>query len=118
MDEHLKEIMEIERVLGIIYFSFDGNVLFQYYKQKEPHGIDSWDLSFFTTALDKVREGELIFENLILYIVRGRKGFLLAVMGRTAPVALVRLNCNILLAALDKESQKPKGLARFLKKRA
>jgi len=29
---------------------------------------------------------------------------------------LVRLNCNILLATLDKESQKPKGLTRFLKK--
>ena len=118
MDEHLKEIMEIERVLGIIYFSFDGNVLFQYYKQEETQGIDGWDLSLFAAALDKIREAELVFENIILYIVRGPKGFLLAALGRSAPVALVRLNCNILLAALDKESRKPKGLARFLKKRA
>ena len=116
MDEHLKDIMEIEQVLGIIYFSFEGNVLFRYYKQKEPQGIDGWDLSLFAAALDKIQEAELVFENIMLYIIKGRKGFLLAVLGRSAPVALVRLNCNILLATLDQESQKPKGLTRFLKK--
>lgn len=115
MDEQLKDIIEIEQFLGIIYFSFDGNVLFQYYKQKEPQGIDGWDLSLFAAALDKIQEAELVFENIMLYIIKGRKGFLLAALGRLAPLALVRLNCNILLATLDKESQKPKGLARFLK---
>jgi len=116
MDEHLKDIKEIEQVLGIIHFSFDGNVLFQYYKQKEPQGINGWDLSLFVVALDKIQEAELVFKNILLYIIKGRKGFLLAVLGRLAPVALVRLNCNILLATLDKESEKPKGLSRFLKK--
>ncbi len=108
--------MEIEQFLGIIYFSFDGNVLFQYYKQKESQRIDGWDLSLFAAALDKIQEAELVFENIMLYIIKGRKGFLFAVLDRSAPVALVRLNCNILLATLDKESQKPKGLTRFLKK--
>ena len=116
MDEQLKNIMEIEQFLGIIYFSFDGNVLFKYYKQKESQGIDGWDLSLFAAALDKIQEAELVFENIMLYIIKGRNGFLLAVLGRLAPLALVRLNCNILLATLDKESQKPKGLTRFLKK--
>jgi len=37
-------------------------------------------------------------------------------LSRSAPVALVRLNANILLAALDKEPRKPRGLARFLKR--
>lgn len=113
---HIKDIMEIEQVQGIIYFSLDGNVLFQYYKQKEPQGIGSWDLSLFAVALNKIQEAELVFENIILYIIKSRKGFLLAVLGRSAPVALVRLNCNILLATLDEKFQKPKGLTRFLKK--
>jgi len=65
---------------------------------------------------DKIQEAELVFENIMLYIIKGRTGFLLTVLGRSAPVALVRLNCNILLATLDKELQKPKGLTRFLKK--
>jgi len=116
MDENIKDLMEIEQVLGIIYFSVDGSVLFRYYRQKEPQGIDGWDLSLFAVALDKIQEAELVFENIMLYIIKGRAGFLLTVLGRSAPVALVRLNCNILLATLDKESQKPKGLTRFLKK--
>lgn len=117
MKENLKDILEIEQVLGIIYFSFEGNVLFQYYKQTASKGITGWDLSLFAAALDKIQEAELVFENIMLYIIRGRNGFLLAVLKRFAPVALVRLNCNILLAAFDKESQKPKGLSRFLTKR-
>ena len=116
MDEQLQDIMEIEQVLGINYFSFDGKVLFRYYKQNEPQGIDDWDLSLLAAALNKTLEAEFVFENTMLYIIKGRKGFLLAVMGRSAPVALVRLSCNILLATLDSESQKPKGLVRLLKK--
>jgi hypothetical protein len=113
MDEHLKDIMEIEQVQVIIYFSFDGSVLFQYYKQKDLQKVDSWDMSLFATVLDKIQEAEFVFENAILYIIRGRRGFLLTVLDRFAPVALVRLNCNILLASLDRESHKPKGLSRF-----
>jgi len=117
MDKHLKDIIEIEQVLGIIYFSFDGNVLFQYYKQKKPQGIDDKDLSLFTATLDKIQEAELVFENIMLYIVRGCKGFLVTVLRRHAPVAMVRLTCGIFLPELDKQIQKPKGLTRFLKKR-
>ena len=116
MDEYLKDIKEIEQVQSIIYFSFDGNVLFQYYKQKKPQGIDNWDLSLFASVLDKIQEAEFVFENIMFYIIKGRKGFLISVLDRSAPVALVRLNCNILLAGLDKQTHKSKGLARFFKK--
>ena len=117
MDEYLKDITEIEQVQGIIYFSFEGNVLFQYYKQKKPQGIDGWYLSRFATVLEKVKEAEFVFENLMFYLIRGRGGFPAIVVGRSAPVALVRLNCNILLAALDEKTHKPKGLTRFFKKK-
>lgn len=117
MDEYLRDIKEIEQVQGIIYFSFEGNVLFQYYKQQKPRGIDTWDLSLFAAVLKGVKEAEFIFENLMFYLIRGQKGFLLAALDRTAPVALIRLNCNILLAALDKKTHKPKGLTRFFKKK-
>lgn len=117
MNASLMEIMEIQQVVCIIYFSIDGNVLFQYYKEDGPKAIDTWNLSLFAAALDRIQEAEMVFENNILYIIRGRKGFLLAALERSAPVALVRLNCNIVLATLDKEPRKPTGLTRLFKKR-
>ena len=115
MEKHLKNIFEIKEVVGVIHFSFDGNVLFQYYRKDKPEGIDLRDLSFFTVVLEKIQEAEFVYENIILYIVRGRSGFLLVELERPAPVAMVRLTCGILLPELDKQTQKSKGLTRLLK---
>jgi len=118
MDEHLKQIMDIEAVRGVLYFSFEGEILVQHDTQNAFQGLNRMRLALFSAELHNIQEAELVFEDLILYIVRGLGGYLLAALSRSAPVALVRLNANILLAALDKESRKPRGLARFLKRKS
>lgn len=101
MKHSLKNLIEIESLLNVIYFSFEGTVVSHFVKQKEASDLTGWDLSLFAAALTKIQEAELVFENRLFYIVRGRHGFLLTVMERSAPLALIRLNCCILLPELE-----------------
>lgn len=107
MKKLIKNLIEVEPVLNVIYFSFNGDILFHYVKQEQTTGFTAPDLSLFSSALTEIREAELVFENNRFYIIRGRHGFLLTVMERSAPVALVRLNCRIVLPGLEQKF-KPK----------
>jgi hypothetical protein len=61
-----------------------------------------------------------------LYIRKADEGMLVVTMGRIAPAAMIRLNCDILLSELKSRKgsgkpfegakRKPKGLSRFFKR--
>jgi len=70
----------------------------------------------FIDLIDGVREADLIYKKSRIYIREAPVGYLIIVMEIYAPVALVRLNCDILLPTL-KEKTETKGLGRFFKRK-
>lgn len=118
MKKLLGQILEIEDVQGISLMSFAGEVIFQedssvFPREVEESGI--WKRLF--QAMKEIREADLVFENMRLYIRSTDLGYLVVVMGLFAPAAMVRMNCDMLLPFL-REKGKPKGLRSFFRKKS
>ena len=118
MKKLLGQILEIEDVQGISLMSFAGEVIFQedssvFTKDAEKSGI--WGRLF--EAMEGIREADLVFERMRLYIRRTDLGYLVVVMGLFAPAAMVRMNCDMLLPSL-RQKGKPKGLRNLFRKKA
>jgi len=117
------DLLAIEGVKGVMFFSAAGELLFE----ESGGGMDKTavrDWQALLVSLDGAREADLIFETGRLYIRKADEGMLVVTMGRIAPAAMIRLNCDVLLPELksDKGSgplfdgakpKRKKGLGRF-----
>ena len=115
MQELFNEILGMEGVKGLMMFSFAGDPIYKKFNQAQPDGIDSRDWSLFIEALSGMRETDLIFEKGRLYIRRTDIGYLVVLMGLFVPIAMMRLQCDILLPSL-KPAKAAKGIRRLFKK--
>jgi len=118
MKDLFQGILDVEDVQGAMFLSFGGNLVLKRFKTNEPEGLAEMNLAAFISTLDKIQEAELIYDNCMIYIIRSRTGYMMVVMGRIAPIAMVRLNCGIILPSLDKKDKKPNGFDRFFKWRS
>ena len=117
MKELFRDILSIDDVKGVMLFSFKGELIFKeflYPLSEEPETREWWPL--FIDSLQGVREADIVYENSRLYIRKTDLGYLLILMGLFAPVAMMRLNCDILLPSLEKVGV-TKGLVHFFKKK-
>ncbi|MGD8389440.1 MAG: hypothetical protein PVG49_20000 [Desulfobacteraceae bacterium] len=117
MEANFDDILELEDVKGVVVLSKDGQLLFQKFSATA-HSVKlkSKNWSSFLQALEGIREADFIFESARLYVRDSAGGYLLVLMGHFAPIAMVRLNCDILLPTL-KQAHATKGLARFFKRK-
>ena len=115
MRELFKDILNMEGVKGLMMFSFAGEPVYKEFNQAQPEGIESRDWSLFIESLAGMRETDLIFKNGRLYIRRTDIGYLVVLMGLFVPIAMMRLQCDILLPSL-KPAKAAKGLRRLFKK--
>lgn len=115
MQELFNEILGMEGVKGLMMFSFAGDPIYKKFNQAPPDGIDSRDWSLFIESLSGMRETDLIFEKGRLYIRRTDIGYLVVLMGLFVPIAMMRLQCDILLPSL-KPAKAAKGIRRLFKK--
>lgn len=115
MKERFKDILDLEDVQGVLFFSFDGEVIFSefLYRMSEEFKGVNWLL--FIHTLKGIQEAEFIFENRRCYMRRVETGYILVIMGEIALSEMVRLHCDILLPTFDQQKKKPKGLWRFFK---
>jgi hypothetical protein len=117
MLDAFKDILNMEDVRGIILFSDEGKLIFKHFVTplpEEPEKRDWWKL--FIASLNGVREADLVFERSRIYIRKADIGYLLVLMGVFAPVAMVRLNCDMALPSL-RQSEAKKGFRRIFGKR-
>lgn len=113
MRELLKDILQIDEVIGVVFLQTGGTVAFSEFRKNlavDPETIDWLPL---VSALGDRPEAELLFDRIRLYIRRAETGHLVVVAGRFALIAMIRLNCDIVLPSLDSAKQKPKGLKRL-----
>jgi hypothetical protein len=115
MKELLGQILETEDVYGVMLFSFRGDVIFREESSSflgDRGSREAWPR--FIEALHGIREADLIFEKLRLYIKKTDLGHLVIVMGLFAPAAMVRMSCDMLLPFLRQPS-KTTGLRKLFK---
>lgn len=116
MKEYFSDLLGMKGVRGAVLFGQDGAINFEAFTGAgEPEARNFANWGAVATALNGVRESDLIFENGRFYIRRTEWGILLVVMDLTVSVAMVKLNCDILLPNL-KQAAGAKGLKRFFRK--
>ena len=117
MRDLFRDILVLEGVKGVALFSMAGRVLFQEFSQTLGTDPDHRSWRPLLQGLEGIREADLLFKKGRLYIRRTDLGYLVVLAGRFAPIAMLRLNCDILLPAL-KSTPKTNGLLRLFRKPA
>ena len=115
MQELFNDILQIEGVKGLILFSFTGDLIFKNFKHGGLETVEDRDWGPFIESLTGMREADLIFEKGRLYIRRNDMGYLVVLIGPFVPIAMIRLQCDIVLPSL-KPAKKSKGIRRLFKK--
>ena len=115
MRELFNDILDIEGVKGLILLSSSGEMLFGELKHKTAEDIESREWHLLIESLAGMRETDLIFEKGRLYIRKTDMGYLIVMIGPLVPIAMIRLQCDIILPSL-KPATPAKGIRRFFKK--
>ena len=103
MLELFKDILDIEGVKGAMLFSPKGEITFKHFNSDVSLDPEKMNWKRFIELLDNMRETDLIFEKGRLYIRKTDAGHLIIFMSLFVPMAILRLNCDILLPALTPE---------------
>ncbi|MGM0451917.1 MAG: hypothetical protein ACQERN_01970 [Thermodesulfobacteriota bacterium] len=120
MKDIFKDVLGVEGVHGVIVLSAEGALLMTRFVpafQDEESAVDQADWPHFLSELGDVAEAEFVFDQRRIYVRRSQAGFLLVVLDDIAPISMVRLNCEILLPALDKMKPGSSRIGQILKKR-
>ncbi len=115
MRELFNDILSTKGVKGILLFSFSGDLIFKEFISPIKEGPEHLDWSFFIESLEGMRETDLVFEKGRIYIRRTELGYLIILIALFVPIAMIRLNCDILLPSLT-HSKSGKKFGRFFKK--
>ncbi len=120
MKDIFEDILGIDGVHGAFVISGEGGVTMSRFsasfKEKETRiGQANW--SPLIIELEGIAEAELIYETARLYARKAEAGYLFIVMGDAAPISLIRLNCDVLIPALDRMKPAGKRISALLRKK-
>ena len=116
MRELFKDILHTDGVNGVMLFSFTGDLIFKEFRSSVKEAPEGRDWSFFIESLEGMRETDLIFEKGRIYIRRAETGYVVILMALFVPIAMIRLNCDILLPSL-KPPKTGKKFGKFFKRK-
>ncbi len=117
MQALFEDILGVEGVKGIMWFSLNGKLVFTRFLKPwtfEPEKKEWWSLFIYT--LDGIKEAELVYDSGKLYVKRAKEGYLFVLLNSNAPIAMIRLNCDVLMCNGDNGGAS-KGIKWFFKKK-
>lgn len=114
MRDLFADILNTNGVKGVLLFSFSGDVIFKEWVSSGDEQPENLDWRFFMESLEGMRETDLVFEKGRIYIRRTEIGYLVVLMALFVPLAMVRLNCDIVLPAL-KQQKSGKKIGRIFR---
>ena len=117
MKELFTDIRNTQDFEGLLLFSSEGELIYKEILSPPSEKIynrESW--GFLMRSLNGIREAQLVYEKSRIYVRETAIGYLLILTGMFAPIAKIRLYCDVLLPTLN-EMNTSKGLKRFFKKR-
>ncbi|MBW1984097.1 MAG: hypothetical protein JRI53_05215 [Deltaproteobacteria bacterium] len=100
MKEVLKDILEIDGVNGVVILTDEGKIIFKEMSSTTTIKLDKVDWNLIIDAILGYREIELIYENGMLYVRKIEFGFMMVLVDVYVQVAMIRLNCDIILPSL------------------
>ena len=109
MEANFKDIIAIKGVQGIVLLDSDGKIVFESVsalRTETKQRYTNWKKLIDT--LGNVREADFVFDNGRVYLRQSENGYLIVSMQSFASIAMVKLNCDILLPQL--KNDKNKGL--------
>lgn len=124
MESMFNELFGIDGVQGVFLLSGKGTAVFKKFKpimgdldtKKISEAIgNEIDLNVFTGVLETSDESLLIYTQKRVFIKKAGPHFLFVILDMFAPVAMVRLNCQLIIPEIEK-MKAPKGIGRFFKK--
>jgi hypothetical protein len=115
MKELFADLLSVSGVKGVVLFSKEGEILYQEMREVLAENLQSRNWGSFINTLEEIREADLVFEMDRLYLRKSETGFLLVLMNPFVPIAMIRLNCDIILPNL-KNKKSGKGLKRLFKR--
>lgn len=115
MKEVFADVLGMEGIKGVLLLSFQGEVLYQKSQGGGMPNLAKVEWKKILPSLDGTRETDLVFNKGRVYIRRTDTGYLLIPMNDQVSIAMLRLNCDILLPAL-KPAKGSRGLKRLFKK--
>lgn len=114
MRELFRELLQVQDVRGVSLFSAGGTVLFQEWRVDPPRPDRRAEVfSLLTAVLAGHKEADVAFRHGRLYARETPAGLLLVVTGLGVPLALVRLQLDLLLPSLLPRPQKRGFLGLF-----
>ena len=115
MKELFEDILRMKGIKGVLLLSVNGELLYSESRGDQPPDLKKVDWKNILPTLDRTRETDLVFERGRVYVRKTDLGYLLIPMNNQASVAMLRLNCDILLPSL-KPAKGGRGLKRLFKK--
>lgn len=115
MEEYFKDILAINGVQGVILLDAGGKVIFESVtnlRTGNKQRYTNWKKLLDTVG--NIREADFVFDNGRVYLRSTDNGYLLVSMQSFASIAMVKLNCDILLPQL--KNDKSKGLKAFFRR--
>ena len=114
MEKVFKDVLSIEGVKGVVFLSPKGRIVFKDFKDQPVHGLERMDILSPIKSLKGVKEADLIFSNCRIYLRKAPEGYIMVVLGRFVAMAMVRLQCDLLLPNL-KPKRPVRGLMRLFR---
>ncbi len=116
MKKIFQELLGMDGVHGLILLSQDGKILFESL-DKNRFSPERSNLSWIAIidSLEEFEEVDLVFEQGRFYIRRAGVGYLMISMSESVSIAMVKLNCDIILPELSKVKPS-KGIRGFFKR--
>ena len=115
MHELFDDILNIDGVNGIMLFGPSGDLLFKEFSVSLETASEKQDWRLIIESLEGMRETDLIFEKGRIYIRKTEIGYLVVLMALYVPIAMIRLNCDIILPSLQ-PAKRSRKIGRFFKK--
>ena len=115
MKDLFKDIVAMDGIKGVMLLSFDGRLIYEEFNSQPSDLSQGRDWKPFVDAIGGVSEMDLVFDKGRIYIRKTDSGYLVVLMGILISIAMLRLNCDIVLPAL-KQGNEGKGFKRLFKK--
>ena len=115
MKELFQDILNIKGVTGVAWLNREGKFIYKDFKSTLPKGFEEKNGAPLVRVLEPIHEAEVVFHHCMLYIRNLKSGYILVIMDKSVPIAMIRLNCSIILPSLNKKDTKTKWLGDLLR---
>ncbi len=120
MKDIFKDLVSIEGVHGAIVLDPAGAVVAKRFSDqylRDTTAVEAFGWEPLLTELGELTEADFVFDQGRIYLRKLQAGFLLVIMDDIAPIAMVRLNCEILMPELDTMKAFSSRIGRIFKKK-